>query len=55
MSSKIVAGIVAAGMLIAFVSPVVFKLKDISLTAVVLIGLVLMLRDLWEAIKSGED
>ncbi|MGE5172001.1 MAG: hypothetical protein ACM3JC_16685 [Rudaea sp.] len=55
MAFKIVAGIVAAALLIVFISPVVVKLKDVALSAVVLIGLVLMITDLWQSLKSKGD
>lgn len=52
---KIVVGIVAAGLLIVFVAPVVVKLKDVALTTVVLIGLVMMIADLVQTLRLGED
>jgi len=55
MPIKIVAGIVAVTLMIAFLVPVVFKLKDISLGVVILIGLGLMLVDLWQSLQSKDD
>lgn len=55
MAFKICAGIVAAALLLAFVSPVVLKLNDLSLSVVVVIGIVLMGRDLWGSLKSKDD
>lgn len=55
MALKIIAGILAAGLLIVFVGPVVLKLKDVALSVVVLIGLGMMLTDLWQSLKSKED
>ncbi|MGA0024611.1 MAG: hypothetical protein ACO3F9_08190 [Burkholderiales bacterium] len=55
MPFKIFSGIVAASLLILFVAPVVLKLKELSLAAVALIGVTMMLFDLWQAIRSGED
>jgi tetrahydromethanopterin S-methyltransferase subunit D len=52
---KIAAGIVAAALLIIFISPVVIKLKDVALGAVVLIGLTMMIIDLWQSFKSKDD
>lgn len=54
MGFRIFASVVAAVLLIAFVAPVVVKLKEASLAAVVLIGLGMMLTDLWQSLKSGE-
>lgn len=55
MAFKICAGIVAAALLLIFVSPVVLKLNDLSLSVVVLIGIVLMGRDLWESLRHKDD
>jgi len=55
MPIKIFAGIVAIALMIAFLSPVVFKLKDIPLGMVILIGIVMMLVDLWQSLQSKED
>jgi ABC-type branched-subunit amino acid transport system permease subunit len=55
MLFKIVSGILAAALLIVFIGPVVVKLRDVALSAVVLIGLAMMLTDLWQSLKSKED
>lgn len=55
MAFKIVTSIVAAALLILFVAPVVVKLKDVALSVVVLIGLVLMIADLWPSLRSKDD
>ncbi|MEO7500284.1 MAG: hypothetical protein ABI812_01980 [Betaproteobacteria bacterium] len=55
MAFKVLAGIIAALLLILFVSPVVVKLKDVALSAVVLIGLTMMLVDLWQSLQSKDD
>ena len=55
MPVKIFAGIVAIALMIAFLSPVVFKLKDIPLGVVILIGLGMMLVDLWQSLQSKDD
>lgn len=52
MMLRALAGIVAAGLLIAFIAPVVIKLQDPALGAVVLIGLAMMLVDLWQSLRS---
>jgi hypothetical protein len=33
----------------------VFKLKDVALTVIVLIGIVMMLIDLWQSLQRQED
>lgn len=55
MLFKILAGIVAAALLIIFIGPVVVKLKDAALSIVVLIGLTMMLVDLWQSLQSKDD
>ena len=55
MIFKIFAGIVAAALLIVFVGPVVIKLKDVALTVVVLIGLIMMLVDVLQSLGSKDD
>jgi len=55
MALKIIAGIIAALLLVAFLAPPVLKLKDEALTAVVLIGVVMMLVDLWQSLKAKDD
>jgi hypothetical protein len=55
MAFKIVAGIIAAALLIAFLAPPVIKLQDVALSAVIAIGLVMMLVDLWQSLQSKDD
>lgn len=55
MPIKIFASIVAVVLMLAFVSPVVFKLKDIALGVIILIGITMMLADLWQSLKSKDD
>jgi hypothetical protein len=55
MIFKILAGIVAASLLIIFIGPVVIKLKDVALGIVVLIGVAMMLVDLWQSLQSKDD
>ena len=55
MPIKIFAGVLAAALMLAYLSPVVFKLKDISLGVIIAIGIVMMLIDLWQSLKGKED
>ena len=55
MPIKIFAGIVAIALMVAYLSPVVFKLKDIALGVVILIGIAMMLIDLRQSLKSEDD
>lgn len=55
MGLKIFAGLVAVALLLTYLSPVVLRLRDPALTIVVLIGIVMMLVDLWQSLRSKED
>lgn len=55
MVLKIVAGILAVALLGAFLAPVILKLKELSLSAVLIIGFVMMLVDLWQSFKAKDD
>ncbi len=55
MGMKIVGSIIAAALLILFLGPVVVKLKSVGLTAVVLIGVGMMLVDTWQSLRSADD
>lgn len=52
---KIFAAIVAVALLLSFVTPMVFKLKDIALGCIVLIGVVMMLVDLGQSLRAKDD
>lgn len=54
MGFRILASVIGAGLLIAFVAPVVLKLLEPSLAVVVLIGLAMMLVDMRQSLKSEE-
>ncbi len=55
MGIKIFAAIVAVVLMIGFLTPVVFKLKNVALGCVILIGIVMMLVDLWQSLQAKED
>ena len=55
MPVKIFSGLVALSLLLAYLAPLVFKLKQVSLGVVVLIGVVMMLVDLWHSLQSKDD
>lgn len=54
MAIKILGGLVALSLVITYLVPVVLKLKDWALGAVIVIGIVMMLVDLWESLQSKE-
>jgi len=55
MPLKIIAGILGAGLLLAYVAPVVLRLKEISLWVVVILSLGMMFLDLWQSLRSKDD
>jgi len=55
MVLKIVAGIIAIVLLLAFVAPPAVKLQDVALIAVIAIGVAMMLVDLWQSLQSKDD
>ena len=55
MGLKIFAGIVAVVLMLAYVLPLVIKLKEVSLVVVIGIALTMMLVDLMQSLKSRED
>ena len=55
MAFKIFAGIVAVVLLIGFLVPYVLKMQDIALGVVIIIGLALMARDLWDTYREKDE
>jgi hypothetical protein len=55
MGVKIAAALVAVGLLGAYLLALAIKLKEIDLAIVVVIGLGLMLVDLWQSLKSKDE
>jgi hypothetical protein len=55
MGLKIFAGLVAVALMLAYLLPLVIKLKQVSLGVVILIALAMMLVDLRQSLKSRED
>jgi len=54
MGLKIFSGIVAVALMLAFLLPLVTKLKDVSLAVVILIAMAMMLVDLVQSLKSRD-
>ncbi len=54
MIIKIFGGLVAASLVLAYVLPVILKLKEVSLGVVIVIGVVMMLVDLWDSFQKEE-
>jgi len=55
MPFKILSGVVAMLLAIAYLLPPILKLKDAALAVVILIGLLLMALDLLQSLKSKDD
>jgi hypothetical protein len=55
MILKVLAGLVGATLLIAYMAPVVWRLQDPALWAVALLGAGMMLADLWQSLRSKDD
>ena len=55
MPVKIFSGLVAISLLLAYLVPLVIKLKEVSLGVVMLIGVVMALADLWQSLQSKDD
>jgi hypothetical protein len=49
------AGLVAVILMLGYLLPPMFKLKETDLAIAIVLGLVLMLIDLWQSLKSKED
>ena len=55
MGLKIFAAAVAVALMLAYLAPVVLRLREPALTIVVLSGVVMMVVDLWQSLRSKED
>lgn len=55
MIVKYLCALLAAALMVVYLMPVVFKLGETPLTIVVMIGVILMLVDLWQSLRSKED
>lgn len=55
MVMKIVFGLIAILLVIAYLTPPAVKLKDPALIIVIIIGIVLMLVDLRQSLRERED
>lgn len=54
MTVKIVAAVIAIVLLLAFLLPVAWKLKEVSLAVVMAIGVVMMLVDLGQSLTKSD-
>lgn len=54
MILKILAGLIAVALVLIYLAPPVYKLREIELGVVVLIGVVMMLIDLWQSLRKED-
>jgi hypothetical protein len=54
MAIKLVAAALAVILMLAYLVPIAWKLKEISLAAVILVGVVMMLVDLRQSLKKPD-
>lgn len=52
---KLLAGAVAIVLVLGYLLPPVFKLKEIDLGIAIICGVALMLVDLWHSLRSKDD
>lgn len=55
MAWKLIGAVLSVAVMVAFCLAPVFKLKDVALSAVLLIGLTMMLVDLWQSLRSKDS
>ncbi len=55
MAFKILAGVVAVALMLMYLLPPVFKLKEYDLAIAILAGLAMMGVDLWQSLQSKDD
>ena len=55
MTTKLFATVLAVLLVLAFVGPLVVKMRDLALGLVVGVSLVVMLVDLWQSLREGQD
>jgi hypothetical protein len=55
MPIKYVFAVLAASLVLIYLSPVVLKLKDPALSVVVIAGIAMMFVDLWQSLRSKDE
>jgi hypothetical protein len=54
MILKVLAGLIAALLVVAYLAPPVYKLREVELGVVVVIGIVMMLVDLVQSLRKDD-
>ena len=52
---KVLAGILGAALMIAYMAPVVWRLQDVALWIIAGGGAIMMFVDLWQSLQSKDD
>lgn len=55
MSTKILAALLAIALVTAYLAPMVLKMKDAALSAVVLLGIAVVVADVWFSLRKPEE
>lgn len=55
MPVKLFAAALAVVLMLAFLLPLVFKLKEVSLAVIAALGVTMMLADLWQSLQSKDE
>ena len=55
MIYRVIVGIAAAALMLVYMAPVVLRLREWALGIVALTGVVMMLVDLWQSLRSKEE
>lgn len=55
MTARIIAALIAIGLLVAYLAPMAFKMKNLPLAIVIMLGVVLMLVDMWHSLRESDE
>ena len=55
MPVKLVSAVIAVALLLGYLLPLAFKLKEVALVVVITLGVVMMLVDLGQSLRSKDD
>ena len=55
MPLKIAYSVLAVVLMLLYLSPVIWRLKQVDLSIVVLVGVTMMLVDVWQSLKAKEE
>jgi hypothetical protein len=55
MAVKLISAAVAVALLVAYLLPLVVKLKEVSLGVIIALGIVMMLADLRQSLQAKEE